>query len=496
MGRFIGVDIRATYVRAVLLRTAGRRVFVERMLEVDRTVVPTLTDALRAGVQPLLQHGEPVAVAVEGDRAFIHRLRLPAHAQRQLADILPYEIEAHVPVEIEELVYDHRVISSGGDGLVVITAAARMDFVKERIALCREAFGCAPERIGCGPMPLVNVARLIPDLQHDKPVAIVDLTATYTEVLVVLRGEPVFARTISRGLRNLPAGANALGAELRQTLSAFALQSGETVERVELVGHAATDPQAAPFLSYQLGVEVSPLDELTVEGVEPADRPLIARFAKSIALALSLGPKAQDLDLRQGPLMHQRGFSFLAEKTPLLSGLAAAILISFAFATWTEMRALAQEREVLSAALAKLSGEMLDEETEDPELVIDLLDRGGGDEIPDPMPHADAFDIFVELSKRIPMDITHDIEELELRRGKVKMNGVVKSKTDAQKVEGLVKEWECAQNVKLGKITQVVNSDSQKYLLDFDLACPEDAPKKEKKSGEAAGADASEEASE
>jgi general secretion pathway protein L len=495
MGRFIGVDIRATYVRAVLLRTAGRRVFVERMLEVDRTVVPTLTEALRAGVQPLLQHGEPVAVAVDGDRAFIHRLKLPAHAQRQLADVLPYEVEAHVPLEIEELVYDYRVISSGSEGLVVMTAAARIDHVRDRIALCKEAFGYAPDRIGCGPMPLVNVAGLIPDLNHDRPIAIVDLTAAYTEVLIVLKGEPVFARTLSRGLRSLPEGAAALGAELRQTLNAYALQSGDPVERVELVGHASNDPLAVPFLRYHLGVDVSALDELAVEGVEPADRPLIARFAKAIALALSMGPKAHDLDLRQGPLVQQRGFTFLSEKTPLLSGLAAAILISFAFATWAEMRSLAQEREVLSAALLKLSGQMLDEETDDPELVIDMLDRGGGTDIPDPMPHADAFDIFVELSKRIPMDITHDIEELDLRRGKVKIHGVVKSKSDAQKVEGLLEKWECAQNVKLGKITQVVNSDNQKYLMNFDLACPQDQKKKEKKSGEGSSPEANEEES-
>ena len=495
MGRFIGVDIRATHVRAVLLRTAGRRVFIERLLEVDRTVVPTLTEALRAGVQPLLQHGEPVALAIEGDRSFIHRIRLPVHAQRQLADVLPYEIEAHVPLDIDDLVHDHRVVSSNSDGLVVMTAAARTDYVRDRIALCKEAIGQAPERIGCGPLPLVNVAPLIPDLNHDKPVALIDLTASHTEVLVVMKGEPMFARTLSRGLKSLPAGANAMGAELRQTLNAFAVHSGEAVERVELVGHASSDPQAIPFLSYQLGVDVSPLDELSVEGVESQDRPLIARFAKAIAVALSMGSKARDLDLRQGPLVQQRGFTFLKEQIPLLSGLAAAIVISFAFATWAEMRALNREEEVLSASLLQLSSSMLDEETDDPELVTELLDRGGGAEILDPMPHADAFDIFVELSKGIPMEITHDIEELDLRRGKVKMHGIVKSKSDAQKVEEIVKKWECAQNVKLGKITQVVNSDNQKYLLNFDLACPQDQKKKEKKSGEESSSGSSEEES-
>lgn len=480
MGRFIGVDIRSSHVRAVVVRTVGRRVLVERMLEVDRLVLPELGEAVGAAVKPLLEHGEPVAVAVEGDRAFLHWLKLPASAQRQLGDVLPYEIEAHVPVDIDELVYDHRVIASSPAGLTVLTGAARTEHVRERIALCRAAFGHAPERVGCGALSLVGLAPLIPNLVADRPVAIVDLAATYTEILVVLKGEPVFARTLSRGLAALPEGAAALAAEVRQTLAAYAVQGGEPVERVELVGHVVGDPYAREYLGYHLGVEVSLLDELAVEGVEPAERPLVARFAKAISLALSLAPKARDLNLRQGSLVERRGYAFVREKAPLLTGLLVAIFISFSFATWAEMRALAREKEALTATLRTLSAQMLGEETEDPEAVFEIIDRGSKGDGLDPMPHADAFDVFIELSKGIPMELPHDVEELDLKRGKVKLQGIVKSKTDAQKVEGILGKWECAKNVKLGKITQVVNSENQKYLIELDLECPADK-KKEKK---------------
>ena len=484
MGRYIGVDIRSTHVRAALVRTGGRQVTIERMLEVDRAHTTTLVEALRAVVSPMLQHGEPIVLAVDGDRAFIHWLTLPASALRQLDDVLPFEIEAQVPVDIEELVFDYRTQASGREEIKLMTAAARVDHVRERIQLVREALGCEPDRIGCGPLPLVNVLPLIQDLDAERPAAIVDLGAGYSEVLVVHRGEVIFARTLSRGLEALPAGANALAAELRQTLAAAAVRSGQQVERVELVGHAATDANAGPYLKYMLGVDVSPLDELAVAGIVEGERPLVARFAKAIALALSLGGRARDLDLRQGALKQQRGFMFLKEKAPVLSGLAAAIMISFFFATWAEMRTLNKEREVVEAALEQVSERMLGEATRDPTIVESILDRTGHGDVPDPMPHADAFDVFVELSKGIPMEITHDIEELDLKRGQVRLNGVVKSKKDAQSVGDILQKWDCAKNVKIAKITQAVGSENQKYKLDFDLQCSEDAPKKERAKSE------------
>ena len=40
------------------------------------------------------------------------------------------------------------------------------------------------------------------------------------------------------------------------------------------------------------------------------------------------------------PLVYERGYGFLREKVPLLSGLFAVVLFSFLFATWAELRSL------------------------------------------------------------------------------------------------------------------------------------------------------------
>jgi general secretion pathway protein L len=94
--------------------------------------------------------------------------------------------------------------------------------------------------------------------------------------------------------------------------------------------------------------------------------------------------------------------------------------------------------------------------------------------------------VMVELSKVIPLSVTHDIEELDVQRGHVKVSGVVGSTADAQLVAGGMKAHRCFSDAKISKITQVVNSDRQKYVLEFDLKCPEDAAKKKKPKAEPA----------
>src|SRR5688572_7186206 len=135
MGRFIGIDIGATHVRAALLNVAFKRSAIERIEEVALDAAESLEGAIQACVLTMLQHTDGIAMAIDGDGAFVHRITLPATATKQLDEILPFELEAQVPVDMTELVYDYRVLrrASAQDPLVVLTAAARREAVKARI---------------------------------------------------------------------------------------------------------------------------------------------------------------------------------------------------------------------------------------------------------------------------------------------------------------------------------------------------------------------------
>ncbi len=486
MARFIGIDITPSYVRAALLRAGYRTLNVERLLEVERHRVETLEQALQTCVLPLLEHGEAMAVAIDGEESFIHRLTLPGSAQKQLAQVLPFELEAHVPVDMDELTHAYRLLPSqpGSKDLLVLAAAARTARVRDRIALVARALGREPERIGCGPLPLANLAALTPELAVPGPIALVDVGEHRTETVVLENGHLVAARTVARGMAGLPEGADALAAEIRQTFGAWAATGGAPVTRVCLLGLGASDYHAPAYLAHTLGVPVQALSGQGFSELAPENEPLLPRFAQAMGLAAGL-KQGRDLDLRQGSMAFERGHEFVKEKAPLLTGLVGAIVVSFLFATWAELSGLSREHEVLATTLATLSRDVLGEETEDPERATELLETGGERAVSDPMPHADAFDMLIGLSETIPMTMTHDIDEFDMQRGKVKLRGIVDTAADAKKVAKDIEKIRCVKNVKTGKITQVVNSDRQKYSLEFDVRCLEDQGKSKAKKAKA-----------
>ncbi|MBX3181014.1 MAG: pilus assembly protein PilM [Polyangiaceae bacterium] len=472
MARIIGIDIRDTHVRAALLRTRFRVVELERLSEVQ--VTSGVEAALAEALKPMLHLGEHLAVAIDGQRAFVHTLKIPSTALRQLGDVLPFELEAEIPIDIDEVVYDYRLPKGRASGPVmdVLTAAAREADVRAAIQLVKGVTRREPERVSLGALPLANLGSLAPAALTTRPVALIDFGGAHTDFVVVDQGQVVFARTLSQGVGVLPAGAESLAAELRQSLTAWLAKGGQGVEVVYLTGSLARG--AAEYLAYHLSTPVEVLPPLDLKLADTAQGADVPRFARAIGIALGLRSGAQDLNLRQGGGGFQSSFGALRERAPVLSGLVASIFVFFLFSSWAELRALDRDHEALEAALSKLSLHVLGEETTDPERVSELLDKGPGKQDSDPMPRFDAFDVIVEISKAVPHTVTHDIEDFDVQRSKVKMNGVVGSTDEAQNIATKLKEHSCLHDVKVSKFTQVVNSERQKYVLEFDALCPED----------------------
>jgi general secretion pathway protein L len=478
MSRIVGIDIRQNLVQAALLRSSYRRVHLEGLAEVDVRNFDSLSDAVRAVVSGFGLHGESFAVGIPGDSAYIHRLELPPAALKQVEEVVPFELEAQIPVEFDELVYDSRVLPRQGaeSKIDVIAAAAPVEAVRSRIAEMSAALGHEPERVGVGALPLANLASLADDVEDERYCAFLDLGDSTSELVVVHQGVAVFGRTVSVGVAGLPDSASDMVRELRQTLVSWATTSGSPVEALYLCGGGAMAVGMVEYLSAHLQVAVARLPRLALESLQPEHAAQLPRFAKAIALALALRAGSKDLNLRQGELVYQRGYGFLRDKVPLLAGLGALMLLSFLFSAWAESRALAQENETLSETMAILSREILREETDDVERVLELLDTGTKNE-KDPQPEIDGFELAIALAEQIPKDFEHDIAELDLQRAHVNLRGVVNSTEQAQKIVEALEQKRCFKNVKVSKISQEIKGNRQKYSMEFDIRC-EDPPKK------------------
>ncbi len=482
MGRFLGIDIGSRVVSAAVLDIGFRKLALGALAETPIAAHASVEDAVRAVVTTLTPQLEAVGVALEGNRTFTHRLSMPATALKQIDEVLQFELEAAVPVEISDLVWGHRLLrrKDNKDPIIVLATAARTEEVRERIELARKAIGREPDRVGHGALSLANLTTLAPELRAPEPIALVDLGGRTTEVTVLVAGEALFVRTISRGIDALPEGAPALAAELRQTLLAWVAEQGDPVTAIYLVGEGSDSQGADAYFGYELGVPVRPLPALGITGISPEQVPMLPRYAKAIGLALGVGGRGHDIDLRRGPLAFQRGFSFLKERAPLLTGLVGSVAVSFLFATWSELRALGRDLDAANAELERTTQSAFEHPTTDPAEASELLEQTKNKAESDPMPRMDAFDVMVEISKAIPMSVTHDIEELDMQRGHVRMQAVVNTTGDASLVRDKIAETPCVNDAKIQKVSQVVNGTKQKYVLEYDVRCPDEVGAKKK----------------
>ncbi|HXX67786.1 MAG TPA: pilus assembly protein PilM [Polyangiaceae bacterium] len=501
MPTWLGIDVGSASVKAAVVRSAYRKLSIVRVASADVGPSGGVSAAVRSAVARALegerQAVDAVAAAIDGNRAAIHRLRVPATAQRQLGDVLAYELEAQIPFDLEGAVFDWRLIEAPASGatdgahdqLSVIAAVARIDDVRSRINLIKDAIAQEPERVGVGAPTLGALGPFIAGLTGEDAAAVVDLGARGSEVLIMERGEPVFARTLSTGTEGLPGTASRLARDIRVSFAAHRAQGGMAPSRLYLCGGGAYVSGAEGFLSGELEIPVQLLPEpsLDVAGLGDAAKDL-PRYAKAVALALTLAGRGTGLNLRRGPLTFERGFSWVREKIPLLAGLAAVIVVSFAFSSWARLYGIHKERDTLTAALGAVTKEVLGTEVANARDAQDLLTKEVGSRDEDPMPHADAFDVMVRLSQAIPSSMTHDIEELDVQKGHVVVRGVVGSIPDAQSIATTLSEDPCLSDVKIKSTTQAVGSERQKYVMEFEVKCPEDVKSASKKKGDSASA--------
>jgi general secretion pathway protein L len=493
MANLLGIDIADESVRVALLRTGYRRIGIAALAECSLADYPTTAEAVRALVLPLISRGDSIATTLAGDKLFVRRIELPSTAMRQLAEVLPFELESQLPFDLEEAVYDSHLLPRGGqDPISVLACVARIDQVRSRIELLQSALNVEPERVDASSFALANLVVLVPELAAAGPIVVVHLDASTTEVVILREGKPEFVRTVTGGTGGLPVSAQPLARDLRQTLLSWRSLGGAPVEIIYLTGPGSAFQGAEAYLSAELGVQVAPLPAIRTEGLAPELAEKVPRHTRAMGVALGLTRTSNSVNLRQGPLTYERGFGFLQEKIPLLAGIGALILTSFFFATWMELRTLSQQTDVLEEALATVTSQVVGESIRDPELAEDAVSVTTS-KLDDPMPTVDGFNLMIEISKAVPPDVTHDIEELDFQKNKATIHGIVASIPEAQQIAATLGTVRCFENVKIVRTNQVVNENRQKYVLEFDVKCPvEGKEKKSDEAGESEGKDGDE----
>ena len=359
--RILAIEIAGDSVRGAL---AERNWNSLTMLEVvEERQAPDEADLAPALARLLDEAGEPdlILSALPGELVVKRMLSLPFKDQRRLTQTVPFALEEHLPVSVDESVVAFTRVGQEDDKTLVMAAMVRKEDLRRHLELLARA-GINPTTVTLSALAL---AALLARVRNGSGGAhlLVDLDQGSTSmVLLDGAGMPRAIRTVVAELgpaNGTPApGASAILGAVRQTLLAHS--SDHALPELVLTGPMAATPDVRRRLAESLAVPVHTLDEfdcMTLLG------PLSARstrFAGCLAMLLGVAPSAavELLNFRQGEFTFRGRTGRLRPwRTSfiLASAAAAAIALHVGIKVSANLRRLAQaDRQVAAIAAPAL----------------------------------------------------------------------------------------------------------------------------------------------
>src|SRR5687767_11047041 len=197
----------------------------------------------------------PAAIAVPGHLALTKFIKTPSVAKEKRSKIIGFEAAENIPYPLEEVVWDHVVVSDDGFDLEVMLAASKFDAMQS-LCSAADAAGFPVERATPASLALYHGFRYNYPKVHES-VIVVNVGARTTSLLF-LEGDRFYVRT-------LPLAGNSVTQSLAEELridfsSAEALKiqvlSGKSDLPAASPSRAAVQRAAAAFIS-KLQLEIT-----------------------------------------------------------------------------------------------------------------------------------------------------------------------------------------------------------------------------------------------
>jgi Tfp pilus assembly PilM family ATPase len=203
MARALGIDLGAHAVKVAVFEGSLGRYALKRV--VDRLVpkaegLPSLETRLGVLRALLVQEGidgsGAVAVAWPGERLSMRVVDLPFSDRAKIERTLPFEMENHVPFEMDHMILEHRLVSRTSSGARVLTCLVDREAVASLLQGMKER--------GVDPRHVVPDSDLLAALAEPRGVqAVVDVGWSRTVVSLVVDGIACHGRAIEVGGRDL-----------------------------------------------------------------------------------------------------------------------------------------------------------------------------------------------------------------------------------------------------------------------------------------------------
>jgi general secretion pathway protein L len=400
-------------------------------------------------------------------------------------------------------------------GTRVIAVATTKAAVKQHLELGL-VHQLEPRSLVAAPMSMGRVIERA-GLMAGGPLLIVDVGHRRTNVSVTHRTRTLFARSLSRGSLNIsqaiakawdltpeqaerakhtegfiasalqPAASSAwqrisdvivhevapLARELRQTVGACRAATGVVPKRVLLCGGGGRLRGLASFLQQELDLPVQTLSDASATaliGGEMVGRgTLVDAALPAIGAVLEAATGRPAFDLRKGEFTYRVDFSFLRRRAPALAAMALVLIAFVAASAYASLYRLRKEQDKLDARLEQTSTQVLGAPATAEE-VVERIELETTRE--SPLPKATAFDILVDLSKRVPPKDKGKVElgELDIKKDKISIRATAESATAIDELETALKEIKCFENIQRGRV-QSGTADEKQFTLTITNKC-------------------------
>src|SRR5207253_2731768 len=134
MHRIVGLDVSGDKVRRVALESGLRGFSVLEARSVPLPEAGSPGERLQAALE-LLGHAEDdaVAVALPGAQVASHVVTLPFTDPRRIEQVLPAEVEGAIPFDLEEVVWDHAILSQSDGRTEVLVGIVKKTALQQAL---------------------------------------------------------------------------------------------------------------------------------------------------------------------------------------------------------------------------------------------------------------------------------------------------------------------------------------------------------------------------
>lgn len=347
--RVVGLDIGTTHLRAVevdpgrgrglptVTKVAELPLFAGAVQDGEVAEPQTVSTAIKQLWSSARMSTKKVVVGIGNQRVVVRNLEMPVMSRQEIRNALPYQIGDLMPVAVEDMLLDYLPTgtreTSNGDVFSGLLVAATKDTVSANVRAVTGA-GLAVDVVDLNALALTRA--LARGQLQSETVALVDIGARVTTVVIVAKGQPRLVRLIAAGGNDATAtiadtlgisheqaeavkwrigvgqttdpelGAAAQAAanvsrtlieSIRNTFVYYASSNpGAAATSVVLSGGAAVTPGLGQYLSSAsrlpvvLGTPFAGLSVAKGSGLDPAMMERSSSFA--IALGLALGVAA------------------------------------------------------------------------------------------------------------------------------------------------------------------------------------------------------------